>query len=81
MALKMKDENDLRSLGPKKSFFSKWNKDKLIAFYNSSDFKLKLYLKGHGKLTFRCLKKLLVFYNIGDPHSLDKDRFYIVKEG
>ena len=30
--------------------FKKWNKDKLMTFYNHPDFKLKLYLKGHCKI-------------------------------
>jgi len=29
--------------------FKKWNKDKLMTFYNHPDLKLKLYLKGHCK--------------------------------
>ena len=32
------------------SIFSKWNKDKIMSFYNSPDLKMKLYLKGHGKI-------------------------------
>lgn len=30
--------------------FKNWTKDKLYTFYTNSALKLKLYLKGHGKL-------------------------------
>lgn len=40
----------LKQDGAHIALFKKWNKDKLMTFYNHPDFKLKLYLKGHCKL-------------------------------
>ena len=60
--------------------FKKWNKDKLMTFYNHPDFKLKLYLKGHCKINLIDFF-LLEFYDYNDLTMIDQNSFFILKEG
>lgn len=61
--------------------FKKWNKDKLMTFYNHPDFKLKLYLKGHCKINLILTIFHLEFYDYNDLTMIDQNSFYILKEG
>jgi hypothetical protein len=44
--------------------FKKWNKDKLMTFYNHQDFKLKLYLKGHCKYLSYMILIFIEFFDV-----------------
>ena len=57
------------------SFFKKWNKDKLLTFYNHPGLKIKFYLQNHSK---EQTLTSIALYDFEDPKV---STFFIVKEG